>query len=435
MGSHIKTYAEMKNSYYWVQESEKPKFCKGRPNKCMGDGSSSSVVIKDLNLKRFYKKHYKFPGCKGCAKYQGPTWSMYRATRFRSIQKEGPGPAAYDVNGPGISSYAKWLEKIRFYKNATARVNRFTEIIECEELCKDGPSPADTAVSPDIWKKKSFNVKGTFGNPPAKKTQNSPPAVQSFFKECPKPEREIRRRKRPPFNSTSSYKERANDYPGPGDYNPPQGTIGFKLCKKLPSVHAKFVAPFGATAIQRPLMVDKEIPDPAAYDLFEKPKLIPYGVDVSTFTSRETAVKRVTANENSKMYHTAKAYDSLTKRRDHCKNSKPFNSTGPRLAPLSISDPKAPAPSSYNVDDAAVRTKSSWAVDMSLMSDKRSDKINDTPGPGSYDVHPLYGDALVKAHCSHNITLGPCSDYYPIRPCYGPPLPKTILKTFVKGAK
>ncbi|CAA9997525.1 unnamed protein product [Nesidiocoris tenuis] len=43
------------------------------------------------------------------------------------------------------------------------------------------------------------------------------------------------------------------------------------------------------------------------------------------------------------MYHTAKAYDSLTKRRDHCKNSKPFNSTGPRLAPLSISDPKAPA--------------------------------------------------------------------------------------------
>ncbi|KAF6211458.1 hypothetical protein GE061_011970 [Apolygus lucorum] len=434
----VRSVEESKRLYFWLPELERPKLYKGRPKKNMPEGADAVPKAEaEINLRKYYTWTYEdtMKTCGGCEKYKGPRWSNRKAKRFSDKPSNlNPGPADYDIDGDRPTEEAEWLEAIRFYKRATSKIERYTDKIECEQARNDEPSPADTAFSSDIGKKKSFNVKGTFGNP--KKTTNpdqggpSPMDYSPYHAKCT-----MQNRKKPPFNVTSSRYDKLPDLPGPADYNPPQGTISFKLCQKLPPCKATYVAPFGTTDIQRPLLIDRGIPDPATYDATVKPRSIPYGVKTSTFTSRRDPMRAKTNTIVSPAYYdTVRAYDKLKRRCDPCRNRKPFNSSGPRLAPPK-EDLGIPGPSQYAVNDETIKPGGTGAVNMNSSPDRTwGDFKNDTPGPGQYNIHPLYKDALVRAHCTHNATLVPYSNFYPIKPHYGPPFPKTILKTFVKGA-
>lgn len=117
--------------------------CRGRPKDCYPCEEGESKTIKELDIRKFYKKTYKdnMKKCKGCAKYQGPRWSKYRAKRFSETNKAlGPSPTDYEVDSwrnwhwvDGPINEKEWYEDVRFYKRATAKIQRFTDMVECEQ--------------------------------------------------------------------------------------------------------------------------------------------------------------------------------------------------------------------------------------------------------------------------------------------------------------
>uniref|UniRef100_A0A8D0C2U8 Sperm tail PG-rich repeat containing 2 n=1 Tax=Salvator merianae TaxID=96440 RepID=A0A8D0C2U8_SALMN len=324
-------------------------------------------------------------------KYKGVHFGNLTEKRHQFKPHEGPGPADYDV----IQESAVHYENINIRKEDQRKydlyIPRYHEVIVLQEEKKrfapvktSTPAPGtynETRCALESLKKAAKTKNIPFGRTAVRFTQdyrlqkspgpafynvlNYSIATQSFKKAL------LEKKKKGGFGSSVPrllylVKREAFHTPGPADYQVKESTEEPRKKKKQLSVFA--------SATERIPAMSTEAPPPGSYDVqksFEKSQC------KSEYMPPRTAV--------AKRKHAS--FLSGTFRQGISKN-----------------EDNAPGPGSYNPEAYNSNVKSPSSVTTWVSKEERFKQAkDDTPGPGAYELSPLFRDTVLKR--TFNATL------------------------------
>ncbi|CAH1795521.1 unnamed protein product [Owenia fusiformis] len=363
--------------------------------------------------------------------YKGVHFGKLSSKRMDFNGKVGPGPGDYEafskevvapenvnINGTGGS------------KRYDAKLPRYHEWVVNQEEKKAVPGPGKYEVKgvfdpsppkvntegievehpPFLSQSKRFNPGKSAG--PAPGTYNDPRHALEGLKR-------ITGLKRSPFGQTSTRfdgEHHVKKTPGPGTYNAPG--MGSESMRRA-YIESTRRGVFGTTAIRINPITKKEendLPGPSHYQPKEKPFKSRYEQLNANFaslssrlTEQPTIVKEVPppgAYEVNESYQNSQAKKTTGKPRtkEAANKQGAFLQSASRFVPPrdvinETSDPANPGPGSYDFD-SRLNKKGGLMV---TKDNRFKEKINDMPGPGTYEYSPLIQDTVLKG--TFNATL------------------------------
>uniref|UniRef100_A0A2C9KKI0 Sperm-tail PG-rich repeat-containing protein 2 n=1 Tax=Biomphalaria glabrata TaxID=6526 RepID=A0A2C9KKI0_BIOGL len=383
--------------------------------------------VKDMSIGPAYYTP-ALPESAATKTYKGVHFGKLSSKRMEFYGKSGPGPGDYD---PFTDHTAK-PENLNIQGGEVmkfeAKLPRYHELVQKEVEKKGVPGPGAYEVkSTFIIPAPALNTEGLeVDHPPflsqAKRfapLKSATPAPGSY--NDPRTALEVLKRvsgmKRSPFSQTSvrfetDYKKKRS--PGPGTYNIP-GLAAESMRKAYIESTRKGV--FGTTSTRiEPLSKkeDIEVPGPAHYQIKEKPFKPKYphlGSNFASVTARLKSPELDAPPPGS--YDVVDAYEKLyvkpimAKPRTEAAYRKhhSFMASADRFAPARDTmtkrvDPDNPGPASYNTAKETINPKGGLMV----TKDRRfRENIDDFPGPGTYELSPMFQDTVLKGTFNHTL--------------------------------
>ncbi|XP_014258805.1 uncharacterized protein LOC106672141 isoform X2 [Cimex lectularius] len=356
--------------------------------------STNSYKIPDGNP-RFKKKkisfyirepYYPNKNSLRCKKYSGPRWGMSKTSTHRlNISKSNlPSPADYYVKESGPTPQQLWDWSVRQEVQRNESINNCIEKTLEKSKKESLPGPFDTFVDPSIFKKKSFNVKGTFTKAKRAKSPvcSDEPSPQSFYIKDTFGVTCLNNKKRPPFNNTSSFPKLKTHPVGPADYNPTYNTITFNICKKLPPISAGFVAPFNNTAKRSLHNLKNETPSPFEYDTRPKKKIRFCEEPLGILSSKTPRFPKQCESSPSPLDYDIHP-STNTRHCSHAKLQRSFNNTEKRIMEIKEPDYNAAPNSYFPSKDGVLPSPHNIIIARDVGESTRCRKP--PPGPTSYE--------------------------------------------------
>ncbi|XP_076823381.1 sperm-tail PG-rich repeat-containing protein 2-like [Clavelina lepadiformis] len=366
-------------------------------------------------------------------KYKGIHFGSLRADRIKFGGIDGPGPGQYEPYKPKpVNDIASLINPDG--KVFESRLPRYHEIVVQEEEKRAVPGPGKYEINGQFTKKTApVNVEGLeVEHPPfltqAKRFSDSKritPAPGSYNdpRNALEALKKVTGMKRSPFGQTAvrfqpSGKGKA--VPGPGHYNIFNTGMAQESLKRA-YLESTRHGPFGTTSARIMPIIQKHevaLPGPSHYQ--------PKGTEerykkqmTSTFaslTDRLTAPVAQTLQDNPPpgSYEVADSFKRSQQKRgtqaprtkEAMKRNRAFLTASDRFAPprdVVRSDPEKdnPGPGAYKQEMANEKVK------LALMVTKddrfKQVKIDEVPGPGTYELSPLIANTLLKG--TFNATL------------------------------
>lgn len=360
------------------------------------------------------------------SQYKGAHFGKYtsKRTNFSNPTKTGPGPGEYDIE-PVQVDIEHYHMKNMAEKKAELNVPRYSEALVRHNEKESIPGPGkyetkrlfDDALNkePDIFglepERPPFGVQAKrFGN---YKTVQPGPGAYNEQRTALNTINKLSGLKKTPFLQSSTRFEgdefsKARSAPGPGQYR----LNGFseEIMKKA-LIEANRKPAFGQSAQRKFNLTKKEefnAPGPAQYQIREKtykPRKENATANFASNTKHHEIAFEDTPGPTA--YDVPKAYENLINTRREAprnknalKRQESFNVVSKRDVDLQRSaNIDKPGPGSY--DQQASKSKFSIAKQTDRRWKESKDKA--LPGPGFYELSPMYQDTLLKG--TFNATL------------------------------
>ncbi|XP_068903599.1 sperm-tail PG-rich repeat-containing protein 2-like [Tenebrio molitor] len=341
---------------------------------------------------------------------RGWRWSCRTSERFDANRFKtcGPGPAAYTTKIPKCRR-AEEDERFREMARLFSFVPRYVEAQELKAARARTPGPGTYDVSPaEPAPDRSKPIKPKpFINSTARFHQlvSETPAPTAYkICDCSRMHKQFSCKCAPfGFDSPRFQRKKFECSPGPASYVV-KGALQAKMEKKR-SPYALCDPPFNSTAVRSMSLVQRDAAcTPSAAEYPQDEKCVckrPMPILSSVFMS---CSDRFVAPSDKKdfvgpaKYDIAWSFDRVRNRK--CRNfgDVPFNSSGPRST-TPATKVGVPCSTSYELELSLCKPGFHFARDWRFKCEE------ETPGPGSYNIHPRLEKSTYKAVDTHNLRL------------------------------
>uniref|UniRef100_A0A8D0DQT3 Sperm tail PG-rich repeat containing 2 n=1 Tax=Salvator merianae TaxID=96440 RepID=A0A8D0DQT3_SALMN len=359
-------------------------------------------------------------------KYKGVHFGNLTEKRHQFKPHEGPGPADYDV----IQESAVHYENINIRKEDQRKydlyIPRYHEVIVLQEEKKGVPGPGQYDIKSQFEKADSTAISESHHVPflslsqrfapvktstPAPGTYNETRCALESLKKAAKT-------KNIPFGRTAvrfTQDYRLQKSPGPAFYNVLNYSIATQSFKKA-LLEKKKKGGFGSSVPRLLYLVKREAfhtPGPADYQVkesTEEPRKKKKQLSVfASATERIPAMSTEAPPPGS--YDVQKSFEKSQCKSEYmpprtavAKRKHASFLSGTFRQGISKNEDNAPGPGSYNPEAYNSNVKSPSSVTTWVSKEERFKQAkDDTPGPGAYELSPLFRDTVLKR--TFNATL------------------------------
>lgn len=355
------------------------------------------------------------------SQYKGVHFGKYSSKRTNFIsQKDGPGPGEYDIEPVQVDIEHYHMKNLA-EKKAELNVPRYAEALVKHNEKESIPGPGkyetrrlfdDNQIrEPDIFglepDRPPFGVQTKrFGNA---KTVQPGPGAYNEHRTSLNVLNKLAGLKKTPFLQSSTRFDlddlyKARSAPGPGQYR----FNGFseEIMKKA-LIEANRKPAFGQSAMRKFNLTKKEefnTPGPAQYQIREK-TYKPRRENATANFASGTKVHEIQIEDTPgpTAYDVPKAYENMINSRREAprnknalKRQESFNVVARRDNVVTNTDP---GPGAYD----QMATKSKFSIAKQTDERWKDSKNKSLPGPGFYELSPMYSDTLLKG--TFNATL------------------------------
>ncbi|XP_020658572.3 sperm-tail PG-rich repeat-containing protein 2 isoform X1 [Pogona vitticeps] len=367
------------------------------------------------------KNHETYP----TMKYKGVHFGNLTEKRYRFKPHDGPGPADYDVIQENAVHYENVNIRREDQRKADLFVPRYYDVIVLQEEKKGVPGPGQ------------YNIKSQFGkggmsqsephhapflslaqrfapmksSTPAPGTYNETRCALESLKKASKA-------KSIPFGNTSvrfTQDYRLQKTPGPAFCNILNYSIEAECLKKAVLEKRKKGA-FGSSAPRLLYLVKREAfttPGPADYQVKETTEEVhKKKKQLSVFVSATERIPVINSEAPPPgSYDVQKSFEKsqckseyMPPRTTMAKRKHASFLSGTFREQISKAEMGRPGPGTYSPEACNLGAKSPSSVTVWVSRVERfKERRDDTPGPGAYEMSPLFRDTVLKR--TYNITL------------------------------
>ncbi|XP_063773651.1 sperm-tail PG-rich repeat-containing protein 2 isoform X2 [Pseudophryne corroboree] len=355
-------------------------------------------------------------------KYRGVHFGKYSGKRTELQNCDVPGPGEYDIDQESALHYENVNSKKEDKKKYEPFIPRYHEVILLQEEKKGVPGPGKYNIIRHFDVEDRLTKSADIPRPPflshskrflPVKSVTPAPGIYNEQRTAFESLKKISSMTQAPFGHTSvrfSQDARMQRTPGPGCYDIFRYGVANESFKKANQEYSK--GAFGSSAARALSISNKDavwMPGPAHYDVTDRTEEHYRHQATSVFSSgTERLYTQICAKDapSPGSYNVCESYEKLhskgrykpprtvqAKRKQAC-----FLTAVPRNLTLQ-DDFKVPGPGAYNLlMKPVIQTSSSVTRE-----ERFKDPKDITPGPGSYELSPMFKDTVLKG--TFNATL------------------------------
>ncbi|XP_044267373.1 sperm-tail PG-rich repeat-containing protein 2-like [Tribolium madens] len=338
---------------------------------------------------------------------KGWRWACRTSERFddKKYTTAGPGPAAYSVEIPKCRK-AEEDEKYREMARLFTFIPRYVEAQEMKAQREKMPGPGSYDLGTSKKECESINPR-PFISATARfsyKISDTPAPTQYTVCDCSTKQKQFSTKCAPfEVESPRFKRKKLACTPGPACYN-----LKGALQQKIESKKNRFAIcdpPFNTTAPRKISFAPRDAAyTPSAAD-YPEDQDEEYDDTTEIYSSVfKNCVERFSCLKDGKdsigpaEYNIRESFAKSRNRKCHSVAEVPFNSSGPRSVTPAVKT-GVPCPSSYKTERGLDYTSCRFAMS------PRFKCVEETPGPGLYNIHPRLEKSTYKAYDTHNLKL------------------------------